>query len=123
MTTESFTTDSNDDCTIRWQIQETQVLNSISPHSVKTIIQSGKLQKKFKRPLIYIYIIYINIRKADRSWAKSDLEKVENFAEHLSQVFTPHNSEHHHNNDDIEKFLDAPRQMSLPITAFSPREV
>jgi hypothetical protein len=38
-------------------------------------------------------------------------------------VFTPHKSEHHHNNDDIEKFLDAPCQMSLPIKAFSSREV
>jgi hypothetical protein len=64
-----------------------------------------------------------SIRKADRSWTKSDLEKAENFAEHLSQVFTQHNSEHHHNNDDIENFLDAPCQMSLPIKAFSPREV
>jgi hypothetical protein len=45
-----------------------------------------------------------------------------NFPEHLSQVFTPHNSEQHHNNDEIEKFLDAPCQMSLSI-AFSPREV
>jgi hypothetical protein len=63
------------------------------------------------------------MRKAYWSWAKSDLEKAENFAEHLSQVFTPHNSEHHHNNNEIEKFLDAPCQMSLPIKAFSPREV
>jgi hypothetical protein len=78
-----------------------------------------KATKKFKRPQISIP----PIRKADQSWAESDLEKATNFAEHLSQVFTPHNSEHHHNNDDIEKFLDAPCQMSLPINAFSPREV
>jgi hypothetical protein len=78
-----------------------------------------KATKKFKRPQISIP----PIRKADRSWTKSDLEKAENFAEHLSQVFTPHNSKHHHNNGEIEKFLDAPCQMSLPITAFSPREV
>jgi hypothetical protein len=89
------------------------------PHSAKTIIQSGKLQKKCKRPQISIP----PIRKSDRSWAKSDLEKAKNFAEHLSQVFTPHNSKHHHNNDEIEKFLDVSCQMSLPIKAFSPREV
>jgi hypothetical protein len=94
-------------------------LNSISPHSVKTIIQSGKQQKKFK----WSQISTPPIRKADRSWAKGDLGKAKNFAEHLFQVFTPHNSEHHHNNDDTEKFLDAPCQMSLPIKAFSPREV
>jgi hypothetical protein len=43
------------------------------------------------------------IRKADRSWAKSDSEKAETFGEHLSQVFTPHSSNNHHNNDEIEK--------------------
>jgi hypothetical protein len=78
-----------------------------------------KATKKFKWPQISIP----PIRKADRSWAKSHLEKAENFAEQLSQVFTPHNSEHHHNNDEIEKFLDASCQMSVPIKAFSPREV
>jgi hypothetical protein len=52
---------------------------------------------------------------------KSDLENAKDFAEHFSQVFTPHNSEHLHNNDDIEKYLDAPCQMSLPIKGFSPR--
>jgi hypothetical protein len=63
------------------------------------------------------------ITKADRSWAKSNLEKAENVAEHFSQVSTSHNSEHHHNNDEIEKFLNASCEMSLPIKAFSPREV
>jgi hypothetical protein len=73
-----------------------------------------KATKKFKRPQISIPAI----RTADRRWAKSDLEKAENFAEHLSQVFTPYNSEHHHKNDEIEKFLEAPCQMLLPIKAF-----
>jgi hypothetical protein len=36
---------------------------------------------------------------------------------------TSHNSKHHHNNDEIEKFLDAPCQTSQPIKAISPREV
>jgi hypothetical protein len=78
-----------------------------------------KATKKFKQSQISIP----TIRKADRSWAKSDLEKVESFAEYVSQVFTPLNSEHHYNNDEIEKFLDVPCQMSLSIKAFSPREV
>jgi hypothetical protein len=78
-----------------------------------------KATKKFKRPQISIP----PIRKADRSWAKSDSEKTETFGEHLSQVFTPHDSNNHHNNDEIEKFLDAPCQMSLPVRAFSPNEV
>jgi hypothetical protein len=33
-----------------------------------------------------------------------------------------HDSNNHHN-DEIEKFLDAPCQMSLPIKTFSPKEV
>jgi hypothetical protein len=78
----------------------------------------SKATKRLKRPQLSIP----PIRKADRSWAKSDLENAENFAEHLSQVFTPHNYDHH-NNDEIEKFLDAPCQMSLRIKAFSPKEV
>jgi hypothetical protein len=56
--------------------------------------------------------------QADRSWAKSDSEKAETFGEHLSQVFTPHDSNNHHNKDKNEKSLDAPYQMSLPIKAF-----
>jgi hypothetical protein len=78
-----------------------------------------KATKKFKRSQISIP----PIRKADQSWAKSDLEKAETFGEHLSQVFTPHDSNNHHNNDEIEKFLDALCQMWLPIKAFSPRKV
>jgi hypothetical protein len=78
-----------------------------------------KATKEFKRPQISIN----TMTKADRSWAKSDSEKAENFGEHLSQMFTPHDSNNHHNNDEIEKFLDTPCQMSLPIKAFSPKEV
>jgi hypothetical protein len=73
--------------------------------------------KKFKQPQISIP----PIRKADRSWAKSDSEKAEIFGEHLSQVFITHDSNNHHNDDEIEKFLDEPCQMSLPIKAFSPK--
>jgi hypothetical protein len=74
--TESFTTDSNDDCTIRWQY-----ITSLSKDDY-TICKATK--KKFKRPQISIP----PIRKADRSWAKSDLHKAENFVEHLSRIYT-----------------------------------
>jgi hypothetical protein len=78
-----------------------------------------KATEKFKRPQISI----LSIRKAEGSWAKSDLERAENFAEYLSLVFTPQNSNDHHNDNETEKFLDTPCQMSLPIKAFSPKEV
>jgi hypothetical protein len=70
--------------------------------------------------LCYVRFAIPPIRKADRSWAKSGSEKAETFSEDL---FTPHDCNNHHNNDEIEKFLDAPCQMSLPIKAFSPKEV
>jgi hypothetical protein len=38
-------------------------------------------------------------------------------------LFTPHDFNNHHNNDEIEKFLDALCQISLPIKAFSPKEL
>jgi hypothetical protein len=75
-----------------------------------------KATKKFKR----LQISITPIRKTDRSWAEYDLEKAENIGEHLSQVFTPHNSMHHYNSGEIEKFLDTPCQT---LTAFSPREI
>jgi hypothetical protein len=78
-----------------------------------------KATKTFKRPQFSTP----PIRRLDQSWTKSDVVKAENFAQHHSQVFTPHNSHHAHNNDEIENFLDAPCQMTLPIKAFSPREV
>jgi hypothetical protein len=37
-------------------------------------------------------ILTLLIRKADRSWAKSDNEKVTMFEEHFEQVFTPHSN-------------------------------
>jgi hypothetical protein len=77
-----------------------------------------KATETFKRPQLSTP----PIRRPDRSWAKSKLVKAENFAEHLSQVLTPRNS-HHAHNDEIENFLDVPCRMALPIKAISPREV
>jgi hypothetical protein len=69
-----------------------------------------KATKKLKRPQISIR----PIRKADRSWAKSDSEKATTFVEHLEHVFTPL-SNINLNDSEIEKFLEIPCQMSLPI--------
>jgi chlorite dismutase len=67
-----------------------------------------KSPKEFKRPQISIRLIRIS----DRSWAKSDREKVTTFAEHLEQVFTPH-SNINHNDSEIENFLEIPCQMFI----------
>jgi hypothetical protein len=77
-----------------------------------------KPTKKLKRPQITIP----PIRKADRSWAKSDTEKATTFMEHFEQVLTPL-SNINLNDSEIENFLEIPYQMSLPIKPFSPREV
>jgi hypothetical protein len=62
------------------------------------------------------------LRNADRSWAKSDSEEATTFEKYLEQAFTPL-SNINPNDSEIEKFLEIPCQMSLPIKPFSPREV
>jgi len=89
-------------------------LTSLSP-SDNTL---WKATKRLKRPQVSIP----PIRKADRSWAKSDDEKAIAFADHLQQVFSPHLLPIP-TDAAISAFLDVPCQMSLPIKPFSPNEV
>jgi hypothetical protein len=77
-----------------------------------------KATKKFKRPTIAIP----PIRKHDRTWARTNREKTNLFAEHLATVFTPNNT-NNANTDDVESFLNAPCQLSPPIRVFSPTEI
>lgn len=69
-----------------------------------------------QRPKIHI----APIRNQAGGWARSEIEKAEVFAQHLAEVFTPHNVEP---NEEIEEYLDAPLQLSPPIRAFSPGEI
>lgn len=79
-----------------------------------------KATKKIKQPQANIP----PIRKENRSWARTDDEKAQVFAEHLSKVFTPHPSEDTTDSlNQLRQFLEAPHQMSPPISAFSPKEV
>ena len=89
-------------------------LTSLSP----TDNTLWKATKRLKQPHMSIP----PIRKADGIWAKSDDVKAMGFADHLQQVFTPHNFL---NPADaaIYTFLDVPCQMSLPIQPFSTKEV
>jgi hypothetical protein len=59
-----------------------------------------KATKIFKRHQLSIP----PMRKADRSWAKCDSEKAETFGEHLSQVFTPHDSNNRHKTTKLRNF-------------------
>jgi hypothetical protein len=77
-----------------------------------------KATKKFKQPVTSIPPIW----KTDRTWARSSTEKVEVFAEHLVNVFSP--PQQQKNDDaDIEDFLQAPHQLPYPIKTFSLTEV
>lgn len=78
-----------------------------------------KATKKFKKPILATP----PIRRTDNNWARTDEEKANLFAEYLSQVFTPLPPNNNIYDTEIETYLDAPCQMSLPIRAFTPAEV
>ena len=86
------------------------------------IIQYGRRQKKIKRPVIPVSRFPVSpIRKPDGSWARANEDKVNVFADHLSQVFTPTSSAI--DDSEILTYLDAPCQLSPPIKAFAFSEV
>lgn len=78
-----------------------------------------KATKKINRPITPIP----PIRKRDRSWARSNEEKANTFAEHLAQVFTPLPSNNPIFDSLIEEYLNSPGQLSLPPRLFTPAEV
>lgn len=64
------------------------------------------------------------IRKTDGSWAKSSFDKAETFASYFANVFKPNPAENNYDNsEEIQEYLDAPNQLSLPISPFKPSEV
>ncbi|XP_017776379.1 PREDICTED: RNA-directed DNA polymerase from mobile element jockey-like [Nicrophorus vespilloides] len=64
------------------------------------------------------------IRKADGSWARSSRERANVFAEHFVNVFQPFPNETIvDESGEIDEFLEAPFQMSLPIKPVRPFEV
>jgi hypothetical protein len=61
------------------------------------------------------------LRKPHFSWARSNMVKTKQFAQHLTKVFTPR--PRNDNDDEIEAYVDAPCQLSPPLKAFSPTQV
>jgi hypothetical protein len=53
-------------------------------------------------------------------WAKSDKEKADLFAEHLSEVFSPHNKDQ---DQDVERDLTTHTQPPRNLQAFTLREI
>jgi len=70
------------------------------------IIHYGKPQK----------ILKTNNGHTTSSWARSNMEKSNQFAQNLAKVFTPH--PRNNNDEEIEAYLDAPCQLSPPLKAF-----
>jgi len=61
------------------------------------------------------------LRKPDLSWARSNMEKTNHFAQHLAKVFAPHPK--NNSNDEMEAYLDIPCQLSPTLIAFSSTQV
>jgi hypothetical protein len=90
---------------------------SLSP-SEATDYSLWKATKRLKRPKIQMSPIL----KSDGSWAKSNAEKSEAFAQYFSDVFKP-NVAVVNNDGDIREFLDSPLQLDFPVQNFKPSEV
>ena len=83
---------------------------SKADHSIWKVTTSRKRPQIIKSP----------IRKPNNEWAKSDQEKADTFAQHFAKVFTPHSDTQ---DTEINNFLEAPLQLSLPIKNFKYSEV
>jgi len=60
------------------------------------------------------------IRKPNNEWTRSDKDKANVFATHLADLFK---AVHGHTDDEVDDFITAPCQMSLPIRALTAAEV
>lgn len=78
-----------------------------------------RVTKNMKRPQMQIP----PIKTATNQWARSEIEKANAFADHLSNVFTPINTGPRENDRRIEEFLNSPLPVALPIKPFSPLEI
>lgn len=63
------------------------------------------------------------IRKEKGKWARSNAEKAQLFAEHLSEVFKPHKTECPSEDDNINDFLNSADQLEMPIKSFKKKEI
>jgi hypothetical protein len=69
--------------------------------------------KKFKRPTPTVS----PLRQVEGSWARSNSEKAQIFAEHLSSTFAPLNNQA---GEEINSYFHAPCQLSPPLRSITP---
>jgi hypothetical protein len=74
-----------------------------------------KVTQKLKRPQAHVP----PVRKPNGQQARADKKKADMFALHLTEVFKTEPDE----DEEMKDFLNTPCQMSLPIKAFSPKEI
>lgn len=77
-----------------------------------------KATKRLKQP----QISFPPLRSSDGEWARSAEEKAEIFAQHLTEVFTPHPGEVQ-TEDEIHQVLNETYQMELPLKKIKMHEV
>ncbi|KAL1123506.1 hypothetical protein AAG570_002584 [Ranatra chinensis] len=63
------------------------------------------------------------LRHPDNSWARSDEDKAQLFANHLRSIFQPSPESDPIHSHQVQKYLDSPLPLTLPPSPFSPSEV
>jgi len=96
---------------------------TLTVHTLKPSQQPSALWKATKS-LLRLIRPSPPLRKADHSWAITNLEKVNIFAEHLSKCFTPHDIQPSASQLEIvDSSLNSPLPISLPAKNTSSGEI
>lgn len=77
-----------------------------------------KVTKNFKRPIQHIP----PLKTKANTWAQTDGEKVQLFAEHLREVFTANQSDMIGFKEEIDRLLNSDQQLSPTLKRVTPRE-
>lgn len=77
-----------------------------------------KATKRIKQPIVSIP----PIARSDGTWAKSNVEKAEAFAQYFTEVFQP-NEQLNDTEEELLEFIESPLQLDFPIQLIKPSEV
>ncbi|KAJ8735272.1 hypothetical protein PYW07_006892 [Mythimna separata] len=94
-------------------------ISSLSAHK-KDNYSLWKMTKNFKRPQNHIPPLR---KTSSHPWARSDREKAELFANHLSEAFTPNVSTMEDFEKEVDNIIQSDQQLSAPIKLVTPKEV
>ncbi|KAH9642062.1 hypothetical protein HF086_015183, partial [Spodoptera exigua] len=88
-------------------------------HTSDTNYSLWKATKNLKRPKQQV----TPLRTKTGSWARSDSEKANTYADHLHKVFEPLPSSNLYLDTEVEEYLMSPTQMCLPLKHVTPNEL